>query len=239
MSRETGGACMGRRQLADRDIEITEAGLPGSDTRTGSGWLRLGGESWLRMHHDHAPHGLVENAAWHNHPPGSRGEPSRADLKAWQTNLETARKHYGYQVDEFAGIIITPNNRRGTDPTIHAWIISDHGDHYATAEPTLVKIGDPAAHYAPSSGRQRFTLKPTYGGVCTSQRISDNTYQRSNGTQIIQQPMVVATRSFTTTYDGQAIRIIAGRTHVTEDHELARGYPQAWSTRENPIPSHR
>ena len=142
MTRETGGSCMGRRQVPDRDIEITEAGLPGSDTRTGSGWLRLGAESWLRMHHDHAPRGLVENAAWHSHPPGSRGEPSRADLKAWQTNLETARKYYGYQVDRFVGIIVTPGNTRGTDSTIHAWIVTDHGDRYATAELALVKIGD-------------------------------------------------------------------------------------------------
>jgi len=69
------------------------------------------------------------------------------------------------------------------------------------------------------------------GGVRTSERISDNTFQRSNGMQVIEQSMVVATRSFTTRYDGQAIRVTAGQTRVTKDHQLGRRYPQAKSTR--------
>lgn len=37
-----------------------------------------------------------------------------------------------------------------------------------------------------------------------------------------------ATRSFTTTYDGERVEIIAGRTHVTRDHELVRRFPDAF-----------
>ena len=42
--------------------------------------------------------------------------------------------------------------------------------------------------------------------------------------------MVVATRSFTTTYDGHAIQITAGQTRVATNHELARSHPSAWTS---------
>ena len=195
--------------------------MAGSDSKTGYGWMRLGADSWYGLHRAHAPRGLVESAFWHSHPPGSLAQPSRADLKAWHTSLEAAREIYGRQVEEFVGLIITPGNARGTDPTIHAWIVTDHGDAYASAEPAFVKIGGTTASYSPANDRQRFTLEPTHGGVCTSERISDNTYQRSNGSQEVKAPMLVATRSFTTRYDGKLVEIRAGVSRVATSHELA------------------
>jgi hypothetical protein len=97
-----------------------------------------------------------------------------------------------------------------------------------------VKIGNTTTgHTAPSTGRERCALNPTYGGdgVVTSRVVGGDVIERSDNTQIIQQPMLVATCSFTATYDGQAVRITAGQTRVGRDHELARRLPKAWSAR--------
>ena len=40
--------------------------------------------------------------------------------------------------------------------------------------------------------------------------------------------MLVATRSFSTEYDGESIEIRAGRTHVAEGHALAQDGRGAW-----------
>jgi hypothetical protein len=40
--------------------------------------------------------------------------------------------------------------------------------------------------------------------------------------------MLVATRSFTVDYAGDRVRITAGQSRVSKDHELARRSPSAW-----------
>jgi Prokaryotic homologs of the JAB domain len=236
MDEETGGCCLGRRQVPDRDIEILEAGTPGSDTETGYGWLRLGVESLLDLRSKHDQHGLVEVATWHSHPPGYAAQPSRADLRAWQSNLEFARKSYGRQVGEFVGLIASGMRGHNLRPELNAWIITDHGHEYgyATAAPAhLELIDDAPARCIPSNGRDRISITPTYGGgggVVTSRIISGNIQQRSDGTQVIDQPMAIATRSFTATYDGEPVQIRAGVTRVVTDHELARRHSNDWKS---------
>jgi hypothetical protein len=234
MDEETGAACLGRRQVPGRDIEILEAGTPGSDAETGYGWLRPGVESLLVLQRKHDHQGLVEVAAYHSHPPGYSAQPSRADLRAWHSSLEFARKTYGRQVEEFVGLIVSGERGCQLRPRLHAWIVTDHRHEYgyATAEPAhLELIDDDPARHALSNGRDRVTLTPTYGGgggVVTSRIISGNIQERSDGTQVIDQPMAIATQSFTATYDGAPVQIHAGISRVAANHELARTHAGAW-----------
>lgn len=231
-NQETGGAAVGRRQVPGRDIEIVAAGTPGSDTETGDGWLRLGSESIHRLREEHESRGLVEVASWHSHPPGSSAQPSRADLRAWHSTLMIARERYGYQVVEYVGLIALPRGR-GVDPSLHAWIVTLRGGGYATAEPAHLATTShlPGTQGAPRSRRtalDRITLRPTarIGGVST--RLGANTELRADGSICVHSPMLVATRSFTADYAGDRVRITAGQSRVSKDHELARRSPSAW-----------
>lgn len=52
--------------------------------------------------------------------------------------------------------------------------------------------------------------------------------ERSDGTQVIQQPMLVATRSYSTQYEGETIQIRSGVSRVSHDHAIARDGRGGW-----------
>lgn len=255
---ETGGCLFGPRGnvLDSAHINVTQSGGPTDETEHCATSLRLGGQAWLEMYEEHAPHGLVELGCWHLHPESERWarDPSETDLDNWAEQLAHSRtSDLCTPLRHWLGLIATlPSNGRSTFlwTDLSAWLVRDGalGEGDAVCEPVKllpppIKRSRPAPR-APqristrssemaAGGTVRIECSRRPGAVLTTHTYREGTRlleERADGSVEQLDPMVTPIRSFTTSYGGEQLNIRAGSTErFSVNHEVMRRHPDAFT----------